>query len=60
MAEGLIAAVVISLARTWDTKLPGFRDEFRTQMDAMYLLTPASQVALRVELEQISLALREG
>jgi hypothetical protein len=55
--EALLSAVIVALARTWDTKLPGFLSEFQSQLDHVYLQTQASEVGLRTAIEQLSRSL---
>jgi hypothetical protein len=57
--DGFLTAIVTALARTWDAKLPGFRAEFKSQIDAMYLQTPVSNAELRAMLDKLSLSVRD-
>lgn len=54
-----IACIIVALARTWDSKLPGFLKEFQTQIDVQYLQASVNKVELRADLDTLSLSLRE-
>lgn len=57
--QDLLITLMAALARTWDAKLPGFRQEFSTQIDVAYMLTPATDVAARSALERLRTLLTE-
>jgi hypothetical protein len=50
---GLVSAVIVALAHTWDHKLPGFRSEFVEQLGNVYMQTSPVDVALRNALDTI-------
>jgi hypothetical protein len=52
--EGLMSAIIVAVAKTWDSKLPGFCAEFQSQIDAICLQTPLDNIELRNALEKLS------
>ena len=52
-----LAAIIVALTRTWDTKLPGFAAEFKSQVDALIVVTPVANLVLRDALGRLSDAL---
>jgi hypothetical protein len=53
--DALLCAIIVALARTWNSKLPGFAAEFKDQIDGIKLTTPVlTESGLRQTLDQLS------
>jgi hypothetical protein len=52
-----LAATIVALARTWDTKLPGFLAIFQAELDNIYVQTPSDHLALRNLIDKLSVDL---
>lgn len=53
----LVSGIIIALAHTWESKLPGFRQEFRKQLSVVYVQTPPKELEARTALDTIINAL---
>lgn len=53
MSDDFISVIIVALAKTWDSKLPGFRDEFRTNVGILRMQTPVSELPLRDALDKL-------
>jgi hypothetical protein len=56
--EDLITAVIVALAKTWDSKLPGFAEEFCTHMDHIRLMTPMKDFDQKDAIEKLTNGIR--
>lgn len=54
LTNEFLIAVLVAMAATWESRLPGFRAEFKRHIDELYFATPLSQLALRDALGALS------
>jgi hypothetical protein len=47
--QALLCAIIAALAKTWDTKLPGYKDEFKAQLIHVHFLTEEAEVKSGIE-----------
>lgn len=53
----ILSAVIVALAHTWDSRLPGYRQQFSEDLGNIYMQTPVSDLEVRNALETIIQAL---
>lgn len=59
LTNAFLIAIFVASARTWESRLPGFRTDFKRHIDELYYATPIDQLALRNALGALSDALTD-
>ena len=53
----LLCLALAALAKTWDDKLPGYKDDFAQNLDKLYFMVPPTEADLRDALDELRAAL---